>query len=99
MQGECLSPSLFALYINDIETMMSQETSMGILIGGHNITVLKYADDLVLCATSKEGIQQGLNALHQYCLTNKSECEYYQESNDVHIKEETKRSTSCSIRQ
>ena len=40
------------------------------MFGDRKITVLKYADDLVLCAKTSEGLQAGLNALYEFCTTN-----------------------------
>ncbi len=71
MQGECLSPTLFSLYINDIVDAMDNTPLMGIAFGTTNITILAYADDLVLLSTSVQGIQNGLNELHTYCVRNK----------------------------
>ena len=71
MQGECLSPSLFSMYLNDIVEHIESVESMGVLLGNTKITVLKYADDLVLFAKSAESLQLGLNALHQFCEINK----------------------------
>ena len=50
MQGECLSPSLFSMYLNDIVEHIESVESMGVLLGNTKITVLKYADDLVIFA-------------------------------------------------
>ena len=44
---------------------------MGIWCSHRKITVLKYADDLVLLANTAEGLQSGLDALHSYCTINK----------------------------
>ena len=71
MQGECLSPSLFSMYVNDIVEHIESVESMGVLLGNTKITVLKYADDLVLFAKSAKSLQLGLNALHQFCEINK----------------------------
>ena len=70
MQGECLSPSFFALHINEIESKMNEILSMGLMFGVRKMSVLKYADDLVLCAKTSEGLQAGLNALYEFCTTN-----------------------------
>ena len=70
MQGECLSPSFFALHINEIKSKMNEIPSMGLMFGDRKISVLKYADDLVLCAKTSEGLQAGLNALYEFCTTN-----------------------------
>ena len=64
MQGECLSPLLFSMYLNDIVEHIESVESMAELLGNTKITVLKYADDLVLFAKSAESLQLGLNALH-----------------------------------
>ena len=71
MQGECLSPSLFSFYINDMDEVMNDTDSMGILVGATRITVLKYADDVVLLSSSVSGLQNGLNNLYDYCVQNK----------------------------
>ena len=70
MQGECLSPTLFSLYINEIESIMNSINQMGVEMGGVKISVLKYADDLVLISTSKDGLQEELNALCTFCEKN-----------------------------
>ena len=57
MQGECLSSSLFAMYINDIENYFNKIDYAEITIEGRKICVLKYADDLVLIAKSEGGLQ------------------------------------------
>ena len=71
MQGESISPTLFSAFINDIVEAMNKITSMGVVINNIKITVLKYDDDLVLLATSQEGLQSGLDLLKTYCEENK----------------------------
>ena len=44
--NECLSPSLFSSFINDLDEAMDDVESMGVTIHGTRITVLKYADDI-----------------------------------------------------
>ena len=46
-------------------------TSVDVRIGQSSITVLKYADDLVIFSKSTEGLQNGLRTLHHYCCINK----------------------------
>ena len=71
MQGEYLSPSLFSSFINDLDEAMDDVESMGVTIRGTRITVLKYADDIVLLLDNEEGLQDGLHALHTYCVKNR----------------------------
>ena len=71
MQEECLSPSLFSSFINDLDEAMDDVESVGVTIHGTRITVLKYADGNVLLAGNEEGLQDGLHALHTYCVKNR----------------------------
>ena len=48
-QGDCLSPTLLAIFLNDL-TLMINEANVGISISGRNIGILLYADDIVLLA-------------------------------------------------
>ena len=70
LQGESLSPTLFAAYINEIESKMNEVEGMGVSINGVMVSVLMYADDLVLLAQTEAGIQRGINALHSFCIEN-----------------------------
>ena len=73
MQGECLSPSLFSSFINDLDEAMDDVESMGVTIHGTRITLHKYADDIVhvLLANNEEGLQDWLHALHTYSVKNR----------------------------
>ena len=57
MQSECLSPTLFAAYINEIESLMNNINEMGVHVNGITILVIIYADDLVLIVKDKHGLQ------------------------------------------
>ena len=70
MQGECLSPTLFAAYINAIERLINNIDEMGAHVNGVKISVIMYADDLVLIAKNKHALQLGMNALYEYCMEN-----------------------------
>ena len=70
MQGECLSPMLFAAYVNKIESLMNNIDQMGVHVNDVKISVIMYADDLVLIAKDKHGLQLGMNALYGYCMEN-----------------------------
>ena len=68
---QSLSPTLFSIFINDIVDAMAKCCSMGRDINGVNVSVLKYADDIVVIATSPEGLQSASDILKYYCELNK----------------------------
>ena len=70
MQGESLSPSIFSIIINDNETIMNTIPSMGVFVRDRKICTLKYADDLVLCSVTRDGLQARVNALYEFCMIN-----------------------------
>ena len=55
-QGECLSPFLFSMYLNDIEDTFKQNGADGINISDLKLVLLLYADDIVLFAESAESL-------------------------------------------
>ena len=67
-QGECLSPILFALYLNDLEQELITKGAVGVDTGLHKLKLkLLYADDITIFSESASGLQNGLNILHDYC--------------------------------
>ena len=56
MQGKSIPPILFAISINEIEAIMNNIPSMGVFVGNHKISVLKYAEDPVLCSVTSDGL-------------------------------------------
>ena len=65
-QGECLSPFLFAMYVNDIETEFQLKGAEGIDIGMLKVFLVLYADDIVIFASSAQELQSNL-LLSEYC--------------------------------
>ena len=74
-QGENLSPMLFALYLNDLETFLlsggvetldlelrTNELNMYL-----KLLLLLYADDTVIISNNKENFQKCLNEFYDYC--------------------------------
>ena len=67
-QGECLSPFLFSIYLNDLEEEINLKGADGIDIGMVKLFLLLYADDIVLFAHSPDELQSLLETLQNYCI-------------------------------
>ena len=65
-QGECFSPFLFAVYVNDLEYNM-RNTGSGITVNDMKIFLLLYVDDAVIFSETPTGLQSGINELQKYC--------------------------------
>ena len=70
MPGESLSPTLFTAYINEIERLMNHVDEMDVYLSGVKVSVIMYADDLVLISKTEHGLQLGVNALYKICSEN-----------------------------
>ena len=66
-QGECLSPFLFSMYINELEKELIQKCAEGIDISMLKLYLLLYADRIVIFSNTSEGLQKGLDILSDYC--------------------------------
>ena len=66
-QGEILSPILFSLFINDIESSLRGNTMGNITLEQITIYLLMFADDAVLISDSKDGLQNLLVQFEIYC--------------------------------
>ena len=66
-QGECLSPFLFAMYVNDLEQELDNNGVSGIDIGMTKLLLLLYADDIVLFGKTPVELQKSLDILEAYC--------------------------------
>ena len=65
-QGDTMSPTLFALYINDLVENLN-EIGKGVKIGNNSVSALLYADDIVLLAEKETDLQDMLNVLDKWC--------------------------------
>ena len=83
LQGEILSPLLFAIFLDDFEPFLAShfpeapadpmvkkkgnDRELDVFL---KLYVLLYADDSILIAESERALQEGLNALESYCKLN-----------------------------
>ena len=65
-QGDSLSPILFALFINGLADDI-KNLNKGIDINGKNVSILLYADDIVLISESEVNLQYMLDYMHDWC--------------------------------
>ncbi len=66
-QGCPLSPTLFGLYIDDLETHITQGPNFDLpALGVTPVPPLMFADDVALLSTTREGLQRQLDALQAY---------------------------------
>ena len=65
-QGNPLSPRLFNLYINDLLNEMKNEDAVS-LDDNYFFNALMYADDVIIFATSEQGMQKCLDKLDEFC--------------------------------
>ena len=65
-QGDNLSPTLFAMYLNDLAVEV-KSLNCGIDINGRQVTILLYADYIVLLAPNERSLQKQLDAIYNWC--------------------------------
>ena len=65
-QGDVLSPTLFAIYINDL-VLEIKEAAIGARLADLTVGSLLYADDIVLLAESENDLQSLLNIVCSWC--------------------------------
>jgi hypothetical protein len=82
-QGDNLSPTLFSIFINDLVKEIN-DLDLGIPLNHSRISILLYADDIVLLAKNEQDLQTMLNKLKEWCKqwrvlvnTNKSKCIHF----------------------
>ena len=65
-QGDSLSPTLFSLYINELAKSINN-LNLGIKVGNSKVSILLYADDMVLIAKSEKDLQKMLDCMNLWC--------------------------------
>ena len=65
-QGCPLSPTLFGMYVDEVSNYIERGGDRGAQLAGTWISLLLYADDIVLISDSPEGMQRHLDTLHTF---------------------------------
>ncbi len=65
-QGDSLSPTLFSIFVDDLAEEI-RSLSCGIMVGGLQVPLLLYADDVVLMAPTEHAAQMQLDKLNEWC--------------------------------
>ena len=65
-QGDCLSSTLFALFVNDLAVGL-KDMKKGVKLNQLEVCLLMYADDIVLLAENEDDLQNMLNYVQIWC--------------------------------
>lgn len=66
-QGCNLSPTLFKIYLNDLQDIFNAAECDPVQIDRASVGCLMYADDVVILSESAAGLQRSLDKLNVYC--------------------------------
>ena len=68
-QGCMLSPFLFTFYLNELIEQINEKGGKGIFVDEvwHDVKILLYADDIILCADTVGNLQAHINVLKVFC--------------------------------
>ena len=85
-QGDPLSPLLFSLFINDLARDINNK-HCGVKAGIDYVSILLYADNIVLMSDSSGKLQELLDCLHEWCMkwqicinANKSKVDHFRKN-------------------
>ena len=65
-QGDNCSPTLFSIFVDDLVKEIN-ELGLGINVGDETLSMLLYADDIVMVARNEQEMQILLDKLHDWC--------------------------------
>ena len=95
-QGCSLSPLLFNRFINDL-ALRIKAMGKGVHVDNEHISILLYADDIVLIAENETDLQYMLNELDNWCTSNCMQVNTTK-SNVVHFRPVAISKTNCVFR-
>ncbi|KAL2643117.1 hypothetical protein R1flu_010704 [Riccia fluitans] len=67
-KGCPLSPTLFGIFINDLERWLQEQGGEGVRLGQFVVQLLSFADDVVILACELGGLLLHLEGLNSFCL-------------------------------
>ena len=89
-QGDCLSPTLFAIFINDLAEKV-KNSGVGLDLDSETfVNILLYADDIVLLAKNEQDLQLLLFLVENWCKEWRLEVNLTK-TNILHVREKRKR--------
>ena len=65
-QGYTLSPKLFSLFVNDLESFMKNNEAPFVSLDWFRLSCMLFADDIVVVADSRENLQKQLDLTQDY---------------------------------
>jgi hypothetical protein len=65
-QGDNLSPTIFALFLNDLALEL-KSLNLGVRAGQEKVSILMYADDIVLLSENETDLQKQLDHVSSWC--------------------------------
>ena len=65
-EGCVLSPLLFAIYVNDLPSLLEKEGGGGVRVGDRVVRCLMFADDIVMLASTREGLQRSFDIAGEF---------------------------------
>ncbi len=95
-QGDPMSPTLFAIYVNDLIVDLNA-VNQGVRCGNNSVSCLFYADDIVIMSETASGLQTQLNVVSNWC--NKWRMELNQQkTNVIHFHPKSISRTNCNFK-
>ena len=91
-QGDVLSPTLFALFVNDLAIDI-KDMHLGVPMANEDVSILLYADDIVILAENEENLQCMISYMQMWCNQWRLKINY-SKTNIMHFRNRRKSRTS-----